>query len=101
MTWDTIWKALIPSVQSAVFSLLTMLATGGTMYAVMKDNGPAAPPIAQRTVSVATVPVKTDQTKLQLVGLQHSLDQIAEVVREINSKDYCGPKPQRAAAKAK
>jgi hypothetical protein len=29
------------------------------------------------------------------------LDQIAEVVREINSKDYCGPKPQRAAAKAK
>jgi hypothetical protein len=101
MTWDTIWKALIPSVQSAVYALLAMLIGAGGTYAVNKQKPAEPPPIAQRTVSVATVPVKTDQTKLQLVGLQHSLDQIAEVVREINSKDYCGPKPQRAAAKAK
>jgi hypothetical protein len=101
MTWESVGKALMPSVQSAVYSLLTMIAGAAITYVLYGEKAPVAPPIAQRTVSVATVPVKTDQTKLQLVGLQHSLDQIAEVVREINSKDYCGPKPQRAAAKAK
>ena len=98
MTWDTIWKALIPSVQSAVYALLAMLlGVGGTM-AVNKEKPAAELPIAQRTVPVKTV--QSDQTRMQLVGLQNTLDQIAEIAREINSKD-CVVKPQRAAAKAK
>jgi hypothetical protein len=101
MTWESVGKALMPSVQSAVYSLLTMIAGAAITYVLYGEKAPVAPPIAQRTVS--TVPVKTaqsDQTRLQLVGLQNTLDQIAEIAREINSKD-CVVKPQRAAAKAK
>jgi hypothetical protein len=100
MKWDTIWKALIPSVQSAVYALLAMLIGAGGTYAVNKQKPADPPPIAQRTVSVATVPVKTDQTRMQLVGIQNTLDQIAEVARELNAKE-CVARPQRAAAKAK
>lgn len=98
MTWDTIGKALMPSVQSAVYALLATIATGGVMYAVNKDNAPPAPPIAQRTVPTKTI--QSDQTRLQLVGIQHTLDQIAEVARELNAKE-CVARPQKAAAKAK
>lgn len=98
MTWDTIWKALIPSVQSAVYALLAMLlGVGGTM-AVNKEKPAPELPIAQRTVPVKTI--QSDQTRLQLVGIQNTLDQIAEVARELNGKE-CVARPQRAAAKAK
>jgi hypothetical protein len=85
-----------------VYALLAMLIGAGGTYAVNKQKPADPPPIAQRTVSVATVPVKTqsDQTRMQLVGIQNTLDQIAEVARELNSKE-CVARPQRAAAKAK
>ena len=98
MTWDAILKALIPSVQSAVYALLAMILGGGATYMVTKDNAPPAPPIAQRTVPTKTI--QSDQTRLQLVGIQHTLDQIAEVARELNAKE-CVARPQKAAAKAK
>lgn len=98
MTWDAIWKALIPSVQSAVYALLAMvLGIGGTM-AVNKEKPAPEAPIAQKTVPVRTVQV--DQTRLQLVGIQNTLDQIAEVARELNGKD-CVARPTKAAAKSK
>jgi hypothetical protein len=98
MTWDSTLKAIIPSIQSAIYALLAMiLGVGGTM-AVNREKPAPEVPIAQKTVPVRTVQV--DQTRMQLVGLQHTLDQIAEGVREINGKD-CVPKPTKAAAKAK
>ncbi len=98
MTWDSILKALIPSVQSAIYALLAMILGGGATYMVTKDNAPPAPPIAQKTVPVRTVQV--DQTRLQLVSIQNTLDQIAETTREINGKD-CVARPTKAAAKGK
>lgn len=98
MTWESIGKALMPSVQSAVFSLLTMIATATATYFIYGDKAPAAPPIAQKTVQTKTV--QSDQTRLQLVGIQNTLDQIAEVAREINGRE-CVPKATKAAAKAK
>ena len=98
MTWDTIWKALIPSVQSAIYALLAMVIGAGGTYAVNREKPAVAPPVAQQTQPVRTP--QADQTKLQLVGIQNTLDQIAEVAREINGKE-CVARPQRAAAKVK
>lgn len=99
LTWEAIWKALIPSVQSALYALVAMVIGAGGTYAVNKEKPALAPPVAQQTASPRTP--QQDQTKLQLVGIQHTLDQIAEVAREINGRELCVPRPQRAAAKAK
>ena len=96
MTWDAIWKALIPSVQSAIYALLAMVIGAGGTYAVNREKPAVAPPVAQQTAPVRTP--QSDQTKLQLVGIQNTLDQIAEVAREINGKECV---PRKTAAKAK
>ena len=96
MTWDAIWKALIPSVQSAIYALLAMAIGAGGTYAVNREKPAVAPPIAQQTAPVRTP--QADQTKLQLVGIQNTLDQIAEVAREINGKECVA---RKTAAKAK
>lgn len=97
MTWDTIWKALIPSVQSAAYSLLAMLIGAGATYAVNREKPAVAPPVAQQT-QVQRTP-QSDQTKLQLVGIQNTLDQIADVAREISGRECVAPR--KTAAKAK
>lgn len=98
MTWDAIWKALIPSVQSALYALVAMtIGVGGTI-AVNKEKPAVAAPVAQQTQPARTP--QSDQTKLQLVGIQNTLDQIAEVAREMNGRE-CVAKATKAAAKAK
>lgn len=97
LTWEAIWKALIPSVQSAIYALVAMVIGAGGTYAVNKEKPAIAPPVAQQTASPRTP--QQDQTKLQLVGIQHTLDQIAEVAREINGRELCVPR--KTAAKAK
>lgn len=96
LTWEAIWKALIPSVQSAIYALVAMVIGAGGTYAVNKEKPALAPPVAQQTQAQRTP--QQDQTKLQLVGIQHTLDQIAEVAREINGRECV---PRKTAAKAK
>lgn len=101
MTWDAIWKALIPSVRDAAVALVTLILSLGGPKAykfATKEKTAVAAPVAQQIAPVRTP--QSDQTKLQLVGIQNTLDQIAEVAREMNSKE-CVVRPQRAAAKAK
>lgn len=97
MTWESIWKALIPSVQSALYALVAMVVGVGGTIAVNKEKPAVAAPVAQQTQPARTP--QSDQTKLQLVGIQNTLDQIAEVAREINGRELCVPR--KTAAKAK
>jgi hypothetical protein len=102
MTWDAVLKAITPSVQSAVYALLAMLIGAGGTYAVNREKPAVAASVAPQAC-VAAMPSKTpqsDQTKLQLVGVQDTLNLIAKTVHEINTKD-CVARPMKAAAKAK
>ena len=94
MTWDTIWKALIPSVQSAIYALLAMVIGAGGTYAVNKEKPAVAPPVAQQTAPARTP--QSDQTKLQLKGIQDGIDELRDSL-----KDLLRDLPPRTAAKGK
>jgi hypothetical protein len=94
MKWDTIWKALIPSVQSAVYALLAMLIGAGGTYAVNREKPAVAPPVAQQT-ALARTP-QSDQTKLQLQGIQNGIDELRDTLRDMR-RDMT----PRTAAKSK
>jgi len=94
MTWEAVWKALIPSVQSAIYALLAMLIGAGGTYAVNREKPAVAPPVAQQTQSARTP--QSDQTKLQLQGIQHGIDELRDILRDMR-RDMT----PRTAAKAK
>ena len=81
MTWDAIWKALIPSVQSAIYALLAMVIGAGGTYAVNKEKPAVAPPMAQQTAPVRTP--QSDQTKLQLKGIQDGIDELRDSLKDL------------------
>lgn len=89
MTWESIGKALMPSVQSAVYALLAMLIGAGTTYAVNKEKPAVAPPVAQQTQ-------KLDDTKIQLTALENKLDDVRATLWEMR-RDLT----PRTAAKSK
>ena len=95
MTWDAIWKALIPSVQSAIYALLAMVIGAGGTYAVNREKPAVAASVAPQTAPVRTP--QQDQTKLQLKGIQDTVDEVRETLNEIR-RDL---RPTKAAAKAK
>ena len=96
MTWDTIWKALIPSVQSAVYALIAMLIGAGGTYAVNREKPAVAPPVAQQTAPARTP--QSDQTKLQLKGIQDGVDELRATLKDMRRE--MAP-PAKTAAKAK
>ena len=102
ITWQGFVAAITPSLQALIFSALTALGmTAGITYLKPEKAAVASPAAPQSCVAAAPARTpQTDQTKLQLVGIQNTLDQIAEVAREINGKE-CVARPQRAAAKVK
>ena len=103
MTVEAIWKAVKPNVQSLVYGIVAALFAGGAATYLQPPKPAVATPAAPQSC-LAAAPAKspqTDQTKLQLVGIQHTLDQIADVARQINTKECVQPKKATKASLVK
>ena len=104
MTLQAIWKAAKPNdVKSLVYGIVaTALAFGGATH-LQPPKAAVATPMAPQAC-LAAAPSKSpqsDQTKLQLAGIQNTLDTIAKVAHEINTKDCTAPKKATKAAYSK
>ena len=103
MTLQAIWRAVKPNVQSLVYGIVAALFAGGAATYLQPPKAAVATPMAPQSCNVAA-PSKSpasDQTKLQLAGIQNTLDTIAKVAHEINTKDCTAPKKATKAAYSK
>ena len=102
MTLQAIWKAVKPNVQSLVYGIVAALFAGGAATYLQPPKPAVATPMAPQAC-VAAMPAKSpqsDQTQLQLQGLQNTVDHVSKVVGELAARE-CTPKKATKASLVK